>query len=245
MYELPRGSRTSRRPQYFRSDISPASFDKPVCDLVAVLNSTRGNVVTLHSTAAQPSIPITQTPTVQELLQLTDNDGRWDSFKCNGNGWWIRDVLLDGTLVMVSNGSYMASRHIGACSGTFVLKYTRTKQKATCSWAEVQKVSDNYRGELLGAIGFLSVIHAIFSHPSSKPSLVTADKVKRIRAWTDCNGVITHGNDTKRNLKQGQAHADLIYVIRNIGDDLTVGVEFKYVQGHSVDHIPYRLLTPI
>ena len=146
---------------------------------------------------------------------------------------------------MVSDGSYMASRHIGACSGAFVLKCTRTKQKASCAWAEVQKVSDNYRGELLGAIGFLSVIHAILSHPSSKPFLVAAEKLKRIKAWTDCNGVITHGNDTKRNLKQGQAHADLIYVIRNIVDDLPVGVEFKYVQGHLDDHIPYRLLTPI
>ena len=156
-----------------------------------------------------------------------NTDRRWDRFKCSGDGWWIRDALLDGTLVMVSDGSYMASRHIGACSGAFVLKCTRTKQKAMCAWAEVQKVSDNYRGELLGDIGFLSVIHAILSHPSSKPSLVAAEKVKRVKAWTDCNGVITHGNDTKRNLKQGQAHADLIYVIRNIVDDLPVGVEFK------------------
>ena len=55
---------------------------------------------------------------------------------------------------MVSNGSYMASKHIGACSGAFVLKCTRTKQKATCAWAEVQKVSDNYRGELLGTMAY-------------------------------------------------------------------------------------------
>ena len=87
VYELSRGFRTSRRPQYFRSNISPTSFDKSACDLATVLNSTRGNVVTLHSTAAQPSIPITQTPTVQELLQSTDNDGQWDSFKCSGDGW--------------------------------------------------------------------------------------------------------------------------------------------------------------
>ena len=97
---------------------------------------------------------------------------------------------------MVSDGSYMASRHVGACSGAFVLKCTCTSQKETCAWAEVQKVSDNYRGELLGAIGFLSIIHTILSHPSSKPFLVTADRVKRIKAWTDCNGVITHGNNT-------------------------------------------------
>ena len=104
---------------------------------------------------------------------------------------------------MVSNSSYMASRHIGVCSSAFVLKCTRTKQKATCAWAEVQLVSDNYRGELLGAIGFLSIVHAVLSHPSSKQVLVTANKVKRVKAWTDCNGVITHGNDTKCQLKQG------------------------------------------
>ena len=112
---------------------------------------------------------------------------------------WIREALFDGTLAMVSDCSYMANRHIGVGSGAFLLKYTCTKRKETCAWAEVQPVSDNYRGELLGAIGFLSIVHAVLSHPSSKQFLDTADKVKRVKAWTDCNGVITHGTTPSAN----------------------------------------------
>ena len=106
-----------------------------------------------------------------------NNPERWSNLKCSGNEWWIQDALLDRTLVMVSNGSYMPNRHTGACSGAFVLKCTRTKQKVTCAWAEVQPVSDNYRGELLSAISFLSVVHDVLSNPSSKQFLSTADKV--------------------------------------------------------------------
>ena len=108
---------------------------------------------------------------------------------------------------MLSNSSYMASRHIGACSGAFVLKCTRTKQKAMCASAEAQPVSDNYSGELLGAIGFLSVIHAVLSHPSSKPHLAAAKKVKQIKAWTDTR----QQYQTQPQVKPGPCGLDIRY----------------------------------
>ena len=64
-----------------------------------------------------------------------------------------------------------------------------------------------------------------------------------MKAWTDCKGVITHGNDPRKPLKQGQAHADLICVLRELVRALPIPATFLYVPGHRDKHIPYRLLT--
>ena len=59
----------------------------------------------------------------------------------------------------------------------------------------------------------------------------------------DCKGVITHGNDIEKTLKQGQAHIDLICAIRRLACDLPVKVTFIYVPGHRDKHVPYEMLT--
>ena len=111
---------------------------------------------------------------------------------------------------MVSDSSYMQDRHEGACFGAFVLHCSATERRATCSWAKLQARSDNYRGELLGSIGFSTIIREVLARPAVRRRLDATDDEPELRAWTDCKGVITHGNDPGRKLKQGQAHADLI-----------------------------------
>ena len=103
--------------------------------------------------------------------------------------------------------------------------------------------SDNYRGELLGAVSILSVLHAILSDPSSLELLRDSNTEVATRVWTDCKGVINHGNDPRKKLTQKQAHADLVCVLRALVIDLPIRVKFKHVKGHRDDHIPYHLLT--
>ena len=63
--------------------------------------------------------------------------------------------------------------------------------------------------------------------------------------WTDCKGVIRHGNNPKRKLKHDQAHADLILTMREMIKMLPIRAHFKYVRGHLDEHIPRELLTPV
>ena len=137
----------------------------------------------------------------------------------------------------------MREKHVGACSAAFTLKCRKTGKQATCSWTEKQVVSDNYRGELLGAIGILSVLHIILSAPSSLEILRNSYTEVATRLWTDCDGVIKHGNDPTKKISQKQAHADLIFVLRELVKNLPVKTKFKYVRGHLDDHVPYRLLS--
>ena len=90
----------------------------------------------------------------------------------------------------------MPEKHVCACSAGFTLKCRKTGKQATCSWAEVQEIkSDNYRGELLGAIGILSVLHIILSVPSSLELLRNLTTEVATRIWSYCNGVKHHGKN--------------------------------------------------
>ena len=96
--------------------------EKPAChpdlenlDYATVYPSSSGEYVSLHSTASRPpSSPSTTHSSVHNLLTSQPNPGLWDNFECDGDGWWIRDALLAGNLRMVSNGSYMRDKHVGA-----------------------------------------------------------------------------------------------------------------------------------
>ena len=172
-------------------------------DYATVYPSSSGKHVSLHSTASRPSAsPLSSNSSVHNLLTSQPNPGLWDNFKCDGDGWWIQDSLFAGTLRMVSDGSYMRDRHVGACSCAFIFQCSKTGNTATCTWAELQHTSDNYRGKLLGAIGLLSVLNAILSDPASLAIIGKSETELVGTLWTDCKGVIRHGNNPKRKLKQ-------------------------------------------
>ena len=146
---------------------------------------------------------------------------------------------------MVSDGSYMQDRHVGACSCAFIFQCAKTGKTVTCTWAELQNTSDNYLGKLLGAIGLLLVLNAILTDPTSLAIIGESETELVATLWTDCKGVITHGNDPKQTLKHDQAHANLILAMREIIKLLLIRARFKYVRGHLDEHIPRDLLTLI
>ena len=243
VFQLPPDYRSTRRRTFRRVPDARGVGSPARHKLATVSPAPDGNSAVLHSTAVQPATTQQTHDSLLSALRASQHPDLWDNFECDGDGWWIGDALFDGTLNMVSDGSYMQDRHEGACSGAFVLHCSATKRRATCSWAELQTKSDNYRGELLGSIGFLTIIREVLARPAVRRRLDATNDEPELRAWTDCKGVITHGNDPDRKLKQGQAHADLIRVIQELVRALPIPVTFKYVPGHQDKHVPYRLLT--
>ena len=152
-----------RRPCYTQVESSRLLPNESLLRVATVFRTAQENSVSLHSTSVILQSPQIRHCTIPELLRSTKNLGLWRNFKCDGDGWWIRDALLRGTLRSVSDSSYMRDEHIGACSAGFTLKCRRMGLQATCSWAKLQPVSDNYCGELLGAIEILLDLHAILS----------------------------------------------------------------------------------
>ena len=105
----------------------------------------------------------------------------------------------------------MTNRHTGACSGTFVLYCSKLCRKASCGWAELQVKSNNYRGKLLGAVGFLLVIRTVLSDKLSKSLLLQSNDKLMEKAYSNDRGVILHGNNPEKNLHRTK-HTSILFV---------------------------------
>ena len=131
-YSPSSSERSSRTPRYFLVDRSSSCPRLDDMDYATVYPSKSGNHVSLHSTAPRPSVSqSSEHPSVQSLLASQPNPELWENFECDGDEWWIRDSLFAGKLCMVSDGSYMRDRHVGACSYAFIFECKETGKRAT------------------------------------------------------------------------------------------------------------------
>ena len=125
---------TTRQQKFIRHINIPTLSSIQHLKLATVFPTHRDDIVSFHSSAFQPITFHPPTSSVLDILKSWKNPRLWDKFKRVGDGWWIRVALFSGSLFMVSDGSYMRHKHAGACSGAFVLYYSKTRNKASCSW---------------------------------------------------------------------------------------------------------------
>ena len=98
---------------------------------------------------------------IPDILRSWTNPDLWKELICDGDGWWIRDALLDGTLYLSSDGLWQKEIDPSVCSCAFIVKCTESKQELKCTWVEKVESASNYRAELLGAIGNLLDMKAV------------------------------------------------------------------------------------
>ena len=208
---LPNGSldvytqhgRPTRQRKFIRHGSIPTLYSTQHLKLATVFPTHCNDIVSFHSSVFQPITFQPPSSSVLNVLKSGKNPRLWDDFKCNGNRWWIRDALFSRSLLMVSNGLYTRDRHTGTCSRAFVLYCSKMRNKASCGWAEVQVKSNSYRGEFLGAVDFLLIISAVLLDETSKLLRRQHNDTTRAKAYSDCKGVISHGNDQKPAARPG------------------------------------------
>ena len=234
---------STRRARFVKDPSHNDMNDNTLTKVATVQTLLDADNVSLLSSSPLPRRQAHSRPSVEDILRSWTNPDLWDNFECNDDGWWILKALLEGTLLAVSDGSYMREKHPGACSGAFTLVFTKTGKEAQCSWADLKKLSDNYRGELLGTIGFLLVIRAVLSNVANRERVLQAEPPIVAQVWNDCKGVLFRGNNPKEDLTNDQAHADLICVLRRLVLELPIKVKFNHVRGHLDEHFDRTDLT--
>ena len=131
----------------------------PTASIYASVRDVDDSTVSLHSTAAIPR-PLSLNTDFWEVLHSFLNQSLWRSFRCDGDGKWIHRGLVMGTLVIVSDGSYMPKVDKHVCSAGFMIACTTSKCKAKGTVVERSDSADNYRGELLGGLMVQLVLRA-------------------------------------------------------------------------------------
>eukprot|EP00956_Cyclotella_meneghiniana_P013315 scaffold19184_cov46-Cyclotella_meneghiniana.AAC.5 len=166
------------------------------------------NIINLHSTCDIYDAATNQS-TFLSCLRSFSNQSLWDNLEIDGDGGWLITSIIQGTLEIGMDGSYMKDLSTSACSGTFILHCTNTLKEIKGCFVDSSHQADNYGGEFLGALGPLLLLRAAFM---ANPQ-VDAATVK-IRLYCENKGVVAHGNKVDEVLKLEQVQADLIRLMK-------------------------------
>ena len=85
-----------------------------------------------------------------EVLESWGNMWLWDELTVHGNVQWIEHATKEGTLLAVTDGSYIQELYPNLCSAAFVLECRNGQGRAYGSLLEALYVANAYQGELLG-----------------------------------------------------------------------------------------------
>jgi hypothetical protein len=132
-----------------------------------------------------------------------------------------------------------------ACSGAFIMRCRQTNQEIRGCFTNKAQNADNYRGELLGALGPLLLIKAAVE--SNRPLFSFSNAPPTVNLHCDNRGVILHGNDPNLSIKDGQVHADLVRLLKlkQYSHHSPLTINWIHIKGHSDDSIAFHLLSPL
>jgi hypothetical protein len=100
----------------------------------------------------------------------------------HGGFEWLEHAILEGSLVAVTDGSYIRELYPHLCSAAFVLECSSGRGRVYRSFLKSLLVANAYRGELLG----LMAIHLILlSVNTISPQLLGS-----ITVVSDCLGAL-------------------------------------------------------
>ena len=134
------------------------------------------------TSVAQAVAPSPAPSNFMDVLLSWGNTWLWDDRTLTGEHGWINDAISDGSLLAVTDGSFLREHYLNLCSAAFVLECTRGQSRLIGSFSESSRVANAYRGELLG----LMAIHLI---------LLSVDKVHggrtgSVEVVSDCLGAL-------------------------------------------------------
>ena len=173
--------------------------------VVPVLHTAKVKV-TSSAECIQP--PSEEERSIPEILRSQDNPDLWKRLECDGDGWWIKDALNNGTLYLVSDGLYQREVDPEVCLCAFCLVCTESFRRISSAWVERSSCASKYRGELLGALGYLLILKAVFL--DNRDTMVGALTLPTSNAYCDNMGVVKHGRLPLKPLSEKQVQSDIL-----------------------------------
>ena len=141
----------------------------------------------------------------------------------------------------MSDGSYQRDVDPQVCSCAFTLECKATGKKLVCTWVERSPSASNYRGELLGALGYLLVTKAVLDY--ERDQLTDSLTLPKGPAFCDNMGVVKHGRVPNKPLSEKQVQADILGHMKYILRGLPSRISFKHVRGHMNEVLELSELT--
>ena len=179
----------------------------------------------MHSKTPMPPAREDHVEGFIETLRSYGNNSLWENLSIDGDGEWIREAMVTGSLCIAHDGSYIANKATNLCSAGIIMYCRAARQWLKASVAERSVSASNYRGKLLGAVLSMLILKA------------ASDNTTTIRTTLHCDnrGVISHSNSPLMALPDDQQQADLIWLIKHLVSISTCKPIWEWVEGHAVE----------
>lgn len=224
--------RTTRNSRYtLRGTSTRDTTTLPWCSVQELSNG--GFAVT--SLINPPSSP-TPSSHFLDVIHQWPNGRIWRDLKVTGNGTWIYDAIREGTLLSISDGSYIRELHPQLCSTAVMMECTSGRGRLSVSFVEKSHSANAFRGELLG----LMTIHLIlYSVHVANQGLTGSVKI-----FSDCTGALqTISKLPEDRIPPRWKHADILKVIAHHGRQVPFRRTYFHVKAHQDDNTDWTKLS--
>jgi len=177
-----------------------------------------------------------QPSTFLEVLESWGNTWLWEHVTVTGGTEWIHLSIHDGSLVAVTDGSYIRELYPKLCSAAFVIECANGRGRIVGSFSERLKVANAYRGELLG----LMAIHLMLLSVNKVHPTLTGS----VEIVSDCLGAMNRVSSLPPyRIPSRCRHSDILKnILVNCGD-LTFTTHYSHIKAHQDDLTPFHNLN--
>ena len=202
---------------------------------VCTVDSVAQAVVKVRSTAAsfRPAPP---PATFLDVLREWECTWLWDDLVLEGDEGWLVEAIMQGTLVGVTDGSYIREFHPDLCSAAFIFECTASKRRLFGSFPEHSASANAFRGELLGLLALhLLLLSLNRVHPQLEG---------RVTICSDCLGALSRVSDLPpHRIPTRCKHSDILKTLLVNCRDLTFSITYEHIEAHQDDHEDFDNLT--
>jgi hypothetical protein len=160
----------------------------------------------------------------------------WEHMLVEGGMEWVSEAIHDGSLVAVTDGSYIRHLYPNLCSAAFILECAKGCRKIIGSFSESKLAANAYRGELLG----LMAIHLL---------LVSMNRVHNtlegsVEVVFDCLGALKRVvHLPPYQIPSRCKHLDILKNILVNCCDLTFTLHYLHVKTYQDDNVAFDKLS--
>jgi hypothetical protein len=202
---------------------------------ICLVDKIQPGVFCITSTAQEAQDPDKPT-TFVDVLREWGCCWVWEHMSVKEGTDWIAQAIMTGSLVAVTDGSYIRQLDPRSCSSAFVLECTQGRGRLIGSFKEVSRAANAYRGELLG----LMAVHLI---------LVSVNPVHKslhgsVQVVSDCLGALQQVTYLPPyRIPSRCKHSNILKNLLVNCRDLMFSVHYSNVKAHQDDKTAFNKLS--
>jgi hypothetical protein len=218
--------------QFSYSHSQACQKQNAICSIQPTLEGDHWCLLSTATITPQAATP----RTFVDILKSWGNTWLWEHMTVHGGFEWLEHAILEGLLVVVTDGSYKRELYPHLCSAAFVLECSSGRGRVYGSFLELLLVANAYRGELLG----LMAIHLILlSVNTISPQLLGS-----VEVMSDCLGALKRVTYLPPyQIPSRCRHFDILKTILVHCRGLTFTTYYSHVKAHQDDKDSFSKLS--